>query len=136
MTLQQLMGMVQGLQDAVAASKVEHERMQDAMAASKLEQERMQADLAASQARNDELHHANEELRHGWRGRDEPEAASPPREFTTPFSQAILETAIPNTFTGPKATFTGVENPKAHLTAFHTQMLLVCLLYTSDAADE
>jgi len=125
MTLQQLMGMVQGLQDAVAASKVEHERMQDAMAASKLEQERMQADLAASQARNDELHHANEELRHGWRGRDEPEAASPPREFTTPFSQAILETAIPNTFTGPKATFTGVENPKAHLTAFHTQMLLV-----------
>ena len=95
------------------------------MAASKVEQERMQADLAASQAGNDELHHANEELRRGWRGRDEPEAASPPREFTTPFSQAILETAIPNTFTGPKATFTGVEDPEAHLTAFHTQMLLV-----------
>ena len=68
MTLQQLMGMVQGLQDAVAASKVKQERMQDAMAASKLEQERMQADLAASQARNDELHHANEELRRRWRG--------------------------------------------------------------------
>ncbi|XP_068497488.1 uncharacterized protein [Phaseolus vulgaris] len=125
MTLQQLMGMVQGLQNAVAASKVEQERMQDAMAASKVEQERMQADLAASQARNDELHHANEELRRGWRGRDELEAASPPREFTTLFSQAILETAIPNTFTGPKATFTGVEDPEAHLTTFHTQMLLV-----------
>jgi len=125
MTLQQLMGMVQGLQDAEAASKVEHERMQDAMAASKVEQERMQADLAASQARNDELHHTNEELRRRWRGRDEPEAASPPREFTIPFSQAILETAIPNTLTGPKATFTGVEDPEAHLTAFHTQMLLV-----------
>ncbi|XP_068477237.1 uncharacterized protein [Phaseolus vulgaris] len=95
------------------------------MAGSKVEQERMQADLTASQARNDELHHANEELRRGWRGRDEPEAASPPREFTTPFSQAILETTIPNTFTGPKATFTGVEDPEAHLTAFHTQMLLV-----------
>jgi len=111
MTLQQLMGMVQGLQDAMAASKVE--------------QERMQADLATSQARSDELHRANEELRRGWRSRDEPKAASPPREFTTPFSQAILETAIPNTFTGPKATFTGVEDPEAHLTAFHTQMLLV-----------
>jgi len=111
MTLQQLMGMVQGLQDAMEASKVE--------------QKRMQADLAASQVRNDELHRANEELRYGWRNRDEPEAASPPREFTTPFSQAILETAIPNTFTGPKATFTGVEDPEAHLMALHTQMLLV-----------
>ncbi|XP_068503739.1 uncharacterized protein [Phaseolus vulgaris] len=111
MTLQQLMGMVHGLQDTVAASKVE--------------QERMQADLTASQARSEELHRTNEELRHRWRGKDELEAASPPREFTTPFSQAILETAIPNTFTGPKATFTGMEDPEAHLTAFHTQMLLV-----------
>ncbi|XP_068498361.1 uncharacterized protein [Phaseolus vulgaris] len=111
MTLQQLMGMVHGLQDAVAASKVE--------------QERMQADLTASQARSEELHRTKEELRHRWRGRDEPEATSPPREFTTPFSQAILETTIPNTFTGPKATFTGMEDPEAHLTAFHTQMLLV-----------
>jgi len=51
MTLQQLVGMVQGLQNAMAASKVE--------------QERMQADLAASQARNEELHRTNEELRRG-----------------------------------------------------------------------
>jgi len=64
-------------------------------------------------------------LRRGWRGGDEPEAACPPREFTTPFSQAILETTIPSMFTGPKVTFTGVEDPEAHLTAFHTQMLLV-----------
>jgi len=42
MTMQQLMGMTQGLQEAMAASKAE--------------QKRMQADLAASQARNDELH--------------------------------------------------------------------------------
>jgi len=99
--MQQLMGMMQGLQDAMAALKVE--------------QDRMRADLASSQARNDELHRTNEELRRGWRGGDETEAASPPREFTTPFSQAILETAIPSTFTGPKVTFI----------AFHTQMLLV-----------
>jgi len=95
------------------------------MAASKVEQDRMRADLAASQARNDELHRTNEELHCGWCSRDEPKAASPPREFTTPFWQAILETAIPSTFTGPKVTFPGVEDPKAHLTAFHTQMLLV-----------
>jgi len=95
------------------------------MAASKAEQGRMQTDLAASQARNDELHRANEELRRGWRDVDEFEIASPPREFTTPFSQAILETTIPNTFTGPKVTFTRMKDPEAHLTAFHTQMMLV-----------
>ena len=111
MTMQQLMAMMQGLQDAMAASKAK--------------QERMQVDLAASQARNDELHRANEELRCGWRDVDELEIASPPREFTTPFSQAILETEIANTFTGPKVTFTGMEDLEAHLTAIHTQMMLV-----------
>jgi len=95
------------------------------MTASKAEQERMQADLAASQARNDELHRPNEELRRGWRDVDETETASPPREFTTPFSQAILEIEIPSTFTRPKVTFTGMEDPEAHLTAFYTQMMLV-----------
>jgi len=45
------------------------------------------------------------------------EHLTPPRVFSTPFSQAILETVIPNTFTGPKVTFTGMEDPKAHLTA-------------------
>ena len=111
MTMQQLVGMMQGLQEAMAASKVE--------------QERMQSDLTASQARNDELHRANEELRRGWRDIDEPETATPPREFSTPFSQVILETAIRNTSTGSKVTFTGMEDPEAHLTAFHTQMMLV-----------
>jgi len=91
----------------------------------------MQEDLAASQARNEELHRINEELRRGWRkptGQrdvDEAEPFTPPREFSTPFSQQILETMIPNTFTGPKVTFTGMEDPEAHLTAFHTQMMLV-----------
>jgi len=109
--MQQLMGIMQGLQEAMAASKAE--------------QERMQVDLTASQTRNHELHRANEELRRGWRDVDEPETATPPREFSTPFSQAILETAIPNTFTGPKVTFTGMEHLEAHRTVFHTQMMLV-----------
>ena len=100
MTMQQVMGMMQGLQEAMTASKVE--------------QERMQADLAVSQARNDELCRMNE-----------PEPFTPPREFSTPFSQPILETVIPNTFTRPKVTFTGMEDPEAHLTTFHTQMMLV-----------
>jgi len=42
-----------------------------------------------------------------------------------PFSQAIMDAVIPATFVGPKATFTGVEDLEAHLTAFHTQMMLV-----------
>jgi len=42
-----------------------------------------------------------------------------------PFSQAIMDAVIPSTFVGPKATFTGMEDPEAHLTAFHTQMMLV-----------
>ena len=115
--MQQLMGMMQGLQEAMAASKAE--------------QEPKQKDLAASQARNEVLCRMNEELRRGWRNHtgqrdiDEPEHFTPPREFSTPFSQQILETVIPNTFTGPKVTFTGMEDLEAHLTAFHTQMMLV-----------
>ncbi|XP_068474842.1 uncharacterized protein [Phaseolus vulgaris] len=111
MTMQQLVGMVQGLQEAMAASRAD--------------QERMQADLTASLARNEELHHTNEELRRDRRDIDEPETTSPLREFTTPFKQAILGTTIPNTFTGPKVTFTGKEDPEAHHAAFHTQMMLV-----------
>jgi len=42
-----------------------------------------------------------------------------------PFSQAIMDIAIPTTFVGPKATFIGMEDPEAHLTAFHTQMMLI-----------
>ena len=73
----------------------------------------------------------NEELRRGWRNPagqrdvDEAEPFTPPREFSTLFSQQILKTVIPNTFIGPKVTFTGIKDPEAHLTAFHTQMMLV-----------
>ena len=40
------------------------------------------------------------------------------------FSQVIMDTVIPSTFMGPKVTFTGVEDPEAHITTFHTQMML------------
>ncbi|XP_068503889.1 uncharacterized protein [Phaseolus vulgaris] len=53
------------------------------------------------------------------------EHLTPPREFSTPFSQEILDAVIPNTFARPKAIFTGMEDPEAHLTAFHTQIVLV-----------
>jgi len=41
------------------------------------------------------------------------------------FSQAIMDIALLTTSLGPKVTFTGVENAKAHLTMFHTQMMLI-----------
>ena len=109
--MQQVMDMMQGLQEAMAASKVE--------------QERMQADLAASQARNEELCCTNEELRRGLRNNsglrdaDDRDCFTPPREFSTPLSQSIMEAVIPHMFVGPKVTFTEMEDPEAHLTAFH-----------------
>ena len=36
----------------------------------------------------------------------------------------IMDAVIPARFVGPKATFMSIEDPKAHLTAFHTQMML------------
>ena len=88
-------------------------------------------DLAASQARNEELCRANEELRCGLRNHpgsregEDCECFMPPREFPMPFLQSIVEAVIPHIFVGPKVTFTGMEDPEAHLTAFHTQMMLV-----------
>ncbi|XP_068476843.1 uncharacterized protein [Phaseolus vulgaris] len=117
MSMQQVLEIMRGLQDDMADSKIE--------------QERMQADLNASHVRNDELRRVNEELRRSLRDHqvqrenEEVEHLTPPREFSTPFSQEILDALIPNTFAGPKAIFTGIEDPKAHLTAFHTQMVLV-----------
>jgi len=61
----------------------------------------------------------------GEREEEDQEPATPPREFPMPFSQEITDAVIPATFVGPKVTFTGTEDPEAHLTAFHTQMMLV-----------
>jgi len=115
--MQQVLKIMRGLQDDTAESKID--------------QERMQADLDASHVRNEELRRVNEELRRGLRNNqgqhenEEMEHLTLPREFSTPFSQEILDAAIPNTFAGPKAIFTGMEDPEAHLTVFHTQMVLV-----------
>ena len=41
-----------------------------------------------------------------------------------PFSQEIKDTVVPANAVAVKASFTGVEDPEAHLTPFHTQMML------------
>ena len=77
----------------------------------------------------------------GEREVEEQESATPPRDFPMPFSQAIMDVVILATFVGPKATFTGVEDPEAHLMTFHMQMMLVggfdavrCKLFMSTLA--
>ena len=72
---------------------------------------------------------------------EEQEPATLPRDFLRPFSQQIMDAMIPAMFVGPKATVIGVEDPEAHLTAFHTQMMLVggsnavcCKLFMSTLA--
>jgi len=117
LTLQQVMEKMQALQEEVAVSRAN--------------QERIQADLAASRATNEELRRSNEELRRdlqnqaGERKEEDQEPVTPPREFPMSFSQDIMDAVIPATFVGPKVTFTGTEDPEAHLTTFHTQMMMV-----------
>jgi len=36
-----------------------------------------------------------------------------------------VDVVIPTTLVGPKVTFTGTEDPEAHLMAFHTKIMLV-----------
>ena len=160
-SMTQVMDMMRTLQENVAASRSEQERMHEA--------------LVASQARNEELNRINEELRKALQEREERATGdrsappSPPRSFPMPFSQEIMDSVVPANTVAVKASFTGVEDPEAHLTAFHTHMMLsggsdtvyckvfmstlsgtaldwfvsiptghitTCLLYTSDAADE
>jgi len=117
LTLQQIMETMQALQETVVASGAD--------------QERIQIDLAASLARNEELQKTNVELCRGLQNQagkrevEDQEPTTPPRDFPMPFSQAIMDVVIPAMFVWPKATVTGVEDPKAHLKAFHTQMILV-----------
>jgi len=54
---------------------------------------------------------------------DERAPPIPLRARPMPFSQAIMDTALPTTSLGPKVTFTSVEELEAHLIAFHTQMM-------------
>ena len=88
--------------------------LQEEMAASRAYQERIQADLVGSRATSEELRRSNEELRRdlqnraGEREEEDQEPATSPREFLTSFSEEIR----------PKVTFTGTEDPVAHLTVF------------------
>ncbi|XP_068492098.1 uncharacterized protein [Phaseolus vulgaris] len=105
--------------------------LQDNTAASRVEQERMQTELAASQSRNDKMNRVNEELRKTLQAQKEraveervSRPPSPPRAFPMPFSPEVMGTMVPPNLVGVKVSFTGVEDPEAHLTAFHTQMML------------
>ena len=105
--------------------------LQDNATASKAEQERMQTELVASQSRNDELTRVNEELRRTLQAQREhvvdermARQPSPPRAFPMPFSPEVKGTMVPLNLVGVKASFKGVEDPEAYLTAFHTQMML------------
>ena len=105
--------------------------LQEEVVASRANQECIQADLAASRAKNEELRRSIEELRRDLhnqaseREEEDQEPTTPPREFPMPFSQEIMDVVIPVTFVGPRVTFTSMEDPEAHLTVFHTQMMLV-----------
>jgi len=97
--------------------------LQKMVATSRMDQERIQVDLAALQARNEELRRSLHQ-QSGERAVEEQAPSTQPRAFPMPFSQAIMDAVILATFVGPKATFTGIEDPETHLTAFHTQMML------------
>ena len=89
----------------------------------------LQAEVATSRADNAELCIANEELRRGLQHvreqvADEHAPPVPLRARPMLFSRAIMNVVLPTTSLGPKVSFTGVEDPEAHLTAFHTQMML------------
>ena len=108
-TTQQILEIMCALQAEVAASRVE---------------------IAASRTDNEELRRANEELRRDLQqvkehARDERAPPVPLRARPMPFSQAIMDTALPTTSLGLNVTFTGAEDPEAHLTTFHPQMMLM-----------
>jgi len=86
-------------------------------------QNRYQNDLATSHAANEELRRDLQRM--GERTTGERTTPVPVRVRPMSFSQAIMDTVIPASFIGPKITFIGVEDPKAHITAFHTQMMVL-----------
>ena len=87
MSMTQVMDMMRTLQENVAASRSEQERMHEA--------------LVASQARNEELNRVNEELRKALQEREERAVGdrsappSPLRSFPMPFSQEIMDSVVP-----------------------------------------
>jgi len=134
-TMQQLMettidGDHSALQQALAASKADQDRvLVEVQAEQTASQNRFQDDLEASRANNEELRRANEELRRDLQciGEHTTDERTPPilvRASPMPFSQANMDMVIPTSFMVPKITFIGVEDSEAHITAFHTQMMI------------
>jgi len=85
--------------------------------------------MDASRVTNDELRKTNEELRRdlqrlGERSMGEQIQPAQARTYPMPFSQAIMEVVVPTKFVTPKITFTCIEDPVAHLTTFHAQMMI------------
>jgi len=76
-----------------------------------------------------ELRRVNEEQHRelqcmGERATGEQTLPFPVRTRPMPFSQAIMNVVIPTNFMTPKFTFTGIEDLEAHITTFHTQMMI------------
>jgi len=90
--------------------------LQEEVAASRANQERIQADLATSRAKNEELCRSNAELRRdlqnqaGISEEEDQKPAMPPREFPMPFLQEIMDAVIPATFVGPTYEHPGGNN--------------------------
>ena len=128
-TLQQLMETINALQETVAASKADQDRlMVEVRAEQVLRQNQFIVELDAL-ASNEELCKANEELRRdlqrlGERYMGERSPTTQERTRPMPFSQAIMDVVMPTNFIMPKIVFTGIEDPKAHLTAFNAQMMI------------
>jgi len=128
--LQQLMETVNTLQQAVATSKADQERvLAEVWPEQAHKQDQFRVELDASRARNEELHRANEELRRDLQrlGERATWEQCPPilvKARPMSFSQAIINFVIPTNFMTPIITFTGTEDPEAHITTFHTQMMI------------
>ena len=129
-TIQQLLETGSALQETVATSRVDQERlMWEVRAEQVLRQDHFRAELDASQASNEELRKANEELhrdlqRLGERSTGERSPTIQARARPMPFSHAIMNDVVPTSFMMPKIFFTGTEDPEAHLTTFNAQMMI------------
>jgi len=79
-------------------------------------------EISRSRADNEELRRDLQQV--GERTVDERAPPVPLKARPMSFSQTIMDTMLPTMSLGPNVTFTGVEDPEAHLTTFHTQMML------------
>jgi len=114
-TMQQLMETIHALQQTVATSKTDQERvLVEVRAKQALRQDQFKVELDASRTDNEELRQANEELHKDLQQMVERTTGeqSPPisiKACSMPFSQAIMNSVIPTNFMTPKITFTGTE---------------------------